>query len=258
MKKTKVLVLQLLLFTIISQNLSAQEKWTYQDRKQYAKSRLDSTKWDLELLKDDVEDKQYDMKEINWPTKPAISSYPSPVPEYEWGFCALYNLKVEIEGKVLKGYSISNATDKYRVQAEFDDYFITKFNILMLTDLPDVKESFNGVVSRNYPHYMSTGKQKTTQGEIDWVQMDMADGQNFAIINQRYFDLEFGQTIIVVPQKDGSLRFLQLEASIKSFAKRPSNEEIEMTLEQFYEELQTIEALTNLLNSEQTILQTKK
>lgn len=43
-------------------------------------------------------------------------------------------------------------------------------------------------------------KAKTTQDEIDWVQMDMANGQNFAIINQRYFDLVFGQTIIVVPK----------------------------------------------------------
>lgn len=258
MIKIKLLALQLVIFTVISQNLWAQEKWTYEDRKQYAKSRLDSSKWDLELLKNDVEDKQYDKKEINWPTKPAISSYPSPVPEYDWGFCALYNLKVEIGGKVLKGKSISNAADKYRVLAESNDYFITKFTILILTDLLEDRASMNTVISRNYPHYMSTGKQKTTQGEIDWVQMDMADGQNFAIINQRYFDLAFGQTIIIVPQKDGSLRFLQLEASIQSFAKRPSNEEIEMTLEKFYEELRHIEELADLLNNEQTILQTEK
>jgi len=259
----KLLALNFLLIPLIigcgrqrTPSLLAQEKWTYEDRAQYAKDRLDATKWDLGLLKDDIEDEKYFKKEINLPTKSAISSYPSPVPVYDWGYSALYRLNLEIEGKLLKGNSVSNAADKYRVLEASNDYFITKFNILILTDLLDDEQSSNTIISRNYPHYMSTGKQKTTQGEIDWVQMDMADGSNFAIINQRYFDLEFGRTIIVIPQKDCSLRFLQLETSIESFAKSPTNEEIEMTLEKFYEQLRSIDQLSKLLQSAQAMEQT--
>ena len=43
--------------------------------------------------------------------------------------------------------------------------------------------------------------------------MQMADGQNFAIVAQRYFDLTQGRTLLAAQQKDGSLRFLQLDLS---------------------------------------------
>ncbi len=49
-------------------------------------------------------------------------------------------------------------------------------------------------------------------GDVDWVQIALANDNNWAIINKRIFDLKFGTSILVAPQKDGSLRFLQLPA----------------------------------------------
>lgn len=48
------------------------------------------------------------------------------------------------------------------------------------------------------------------------MQMCLADGDNFAVVNQRYFDLEFGRTILVVPLKDGSLRISQLDIGMEA------------------------------------------
>lgn len=235
-------------------NAKTNSIWSYSDRLSYYENYQDSSSWDLELLKEELED----YKDSTWPTKPAISDYPSPVPKYDWGYCALYNLKLEIAGKFLKGACVTNAKDKYRMISDSTDKFIVKFNILCLTDFMDSKESAKSAISRNYPHYMSTGKQKTKQGDIDWVQMDMADGRNFAIINQRYFDLEFGRTIVVIPQKDGSLRFLQLDASIEYFPKILTDEIIEMKLGKYYEKLRKNEKLVRLLKSENTIEQTNE
>jgi len=252
--KTKHILLGIALLIFL--NTSAQKKvakWTYEDKKKYAERNLDSTTLNMEMLKDDLENMS------SWPTKPAISNYPSPVAKYDWGYCMLGNLKLEMEGKILYGKCIGNAKDKYRILKDTSNYYKVKFNILYLTDVKDVKKGSGAtVVSRNYPHYFSSGKQKTTQGEIDWVQMDLADSTNFAIINQRYFDLQFGRTIVVVPQKDGSLRFLQLDISIDSFGRNPFNETGKRKNQVFYKELRENKALSDLLNNKSTIHQTSK
>jgi len=132
--------------------------WTYADRRAYAMSRTDSTRWDREMFTEDLA--MY--KSHDWPTKPAISNYPSPVSKYEWGYCLLSNFEMEIEGKLMQGACIGNAKDKYRKLEKLDDYYKVKFNILWLTDELQDEMRAKTVISRNYPHYMSTGKQKTS------------------------------------------------------------------------------------------------
>lgn len=220
--------------------------WTYNDRLKYSKNKQNSTLWDLDLLEEDI--KAYQQRK--WPTKTALSNFPSPVPKYKWGYCLLYKLKLKIGDKELKGFCIANAKDKYRVLNNKSDFYKVKFNILYLTDLPDDKNTAASVISRNYPHYMSTGSQKTSVGQIDWVQMDMADASNYAIINQRYFDLEFGKTIIIVPKKDGSLRFLQIDESIESFHQDAFSEEEKEKLKIFYENLKKNIQLFSILKEE--------
>jgi len=237
-------------------NTSAQntaKEWTYEDKKNYATRNADSTTLNMKMLKNDLSTKN------TWPTKPAISNYPSPVKKYDWGYCMLGNLTLEMEGKTLYGKSIANAKDAFRVLKDTSDFYKVAFNILYLTDIDDVdKGSAAHVASRNYPHYFSSGTQKTTQGEIDWVQMDLADSSNFAIINQRYFDLQFGQTIVVVPQKDGSLRFLQLDIAMDSFSRSPFDETGKKKNEAFYAKLRAHKALADLLNHKNTIEQPSK
>lgn len=133
------------------------------------------------------------------------------------------------------------------------DFRIVKFNILWVTDRDDSKMRRTNIVLRNYPHYLVTGTQKTSQGAIDWVQMDLADGSNFAIINQRYFDLEFGKTMVVVPFKDGSLRFLQLQPSIGPLAEDRFIDATKEKVEKFYEALKREERLIKLVQNTQVI-----
>jgi hypothetical protein len=94
-----------------------------------------------------------------------------------------------------------------------DAYYHSFFTLLLITDWPQSANRTGHIVSRNYPHYLCTGKFKTSTGDLDWVQMQMADGQNFAIVAQRYFDLTQGRTLLAAQQKDGSLRFLQVDLS---------------------------------------------
>ena len=189
-------------------------EWTDQNQRDHIQKGQDAQNWDLEMLKEDIE-----FSGDTWPTQPAITEYPSPVATYDWGYVSLRNIQLPLEGKHIVGSSIAYAKDAYRQSKLLDSthYYIPYFNILILTDRPEPIMRKTAIISRNYPHYLSTGTQKTNQGKVDWVQMSLASGANFAIISQRYFDLRFGATILVAPLKDGSLRFLQLDLNPDSY-----------------------------------------
>jgi len=121
---------------------------------------------------------------------------------------------------------------------------ISYLNLFILTDDPAPEQNSKSMSSRNYPHVLSTGKQKTSVGEVDWVQTGLADGSNYLIINQRIFDLNFGRTILVAPQKDGSLRFMQIEAPA-SYASSGSKGFYSSIINKLENDEQVVEFFTN-------------
>lgn len=253
-----LIVLPSIFFTLLAQEesttASTESEWTFEKRAEYAKRNDDPSKWDMQMLQQDLEANNKN----TWPTKAAISNYPSPVADYDWGYCSLGNLKVSIAGKRLKGKTIGYAAGKYREIEDKGCYYNRYFNILYLTDEVEMEAGASHIVSRNYPHYLSTGKQKTSMGEIDWVQMHRADGDNFAIVNQRYFDLHFGRTLIVIPHKDGSLRILQLDHCPASISIDQSAEEKMKQLEEFYQALRNDKKVVEALSDPDVIAQPAK
>jgi len=208
----KLSFLLLIGIVCLSQNLISQETWSYHDKKQYAADRADSSLWDMARLESDIKF----IEDEDWPTKAAISDYPSPVPAYDWGYGYISPIEIIFGKDTLKGHSIGFVNDEYRIDSKMDtsEYYLNYFNIFIWSDKSNYESGMQTIVSRNYPHYFSSGKQKTSLGEVDWMHMNLADGHNFAIVNQRYFDLEFGRTILVVPLDDGSLRILQLDVEM--------------------------------------------
>ena len=256
-------------FTVLFANCHKKEKkeqkinqksdslWTFSDREAYSLRNIDSTNWDMEMLIADIEGNT----RYSWPTKPAISDFPSPVAKYGTKIgqsgvgTFLGGLELEMEGKLLRGVIVGYRRDKYREVINPDDLYEIRFNLLWVVEDLGYGNGAKTVVSRNYPHYLSTGKQKTRLGNIDWVQMTMADGSNFAIINQRYFDLEFGKTIIITPLKDGSLRFHQSNESISSLGDDFDEEIFDEKAKLFYEKLKTDKVLAQLLKNKNIIEQ---
>lgn len=89
------------------------------------------------------------------------------------------------------------------------------FHVLVLSDRkvsPDGSDAFSQVVSRNHPHVAGQGQYKTAKAVIDYVAFQTADRNAYALVNMRLFDLRAGRVILVAPQKDGTLRSMQLEA----------------------------------------------
>lgn len=93
------------------------------------------------------------------------------------------------------------------------------FQIIMLTDYID-SQNFthlgSEIISRNHPDYIGQGFYKTKNNKIDYAAFITHDQNSYAIINTRIFDLKYGKTILIAPQKDKSLRSMQIVSPILS------------------------------------------
>ena len=98
-----------------------------------------------------------------------------------------------------------NELNKNRLNNKKDEIF---FQIIVLTDTINNNQSL--ILSRNHPDYLGQGFFKTKNNRIDYLAFKTADNTAYAIINTKLFDLNFGKTVLVTPQKDKTLRFLQL------------------------------------------------
>ncbi|CAH0999109.1 hypothetical protein LEM8419_00405 [Neolewinella maritima] len=208
------LLLALFLCTCVPAQTVSDSLWTPQDAARYARNRADSSLWDRELLSLEPSAYRYDSTEV----QPALSFWPIPVPAYDYGYGSVRTTVLRVAGRSIFGSTMAYAHGPYRPHPMEDSlaYYQTSCTIYILTDRPDDDSGTFHLVSRNYPHYLTTGKRLTSVGEVDFVQMSLADGANFAIVNQRYFDLAYGRTILAVPLQNGSMRLLQLEDSPES------------------------------------------
>ena len=91
------------------------------------------------------------------------------------------------------------------------------FTIITVIDTVDEKGFALGAInflSRNHPDYGGQGSFLTKNDKVDFVAFTTPDKGSFAIVNMRLFHLEYGNIILVAPQKDGSFRSLQIQGSV--------------------------------------------
>ncbi len=98
--------------TVATKAAGAKELWTLEDRRAYAHRNEDPSKWDLKLLKLDLDA----VRENANGFKPALSDYPSPVAAYDWGYGMVYNLKTQIGQRTLKGVTIGYFQERCRLR----------------------------------------------------------------------------------------------------------------------------------------------
>ncbi len=109
-------------------------------------------------------------------------------------------------------FLFDNDTDKY----------VTYFTIMVLADSVSGEDPVLAT-SRNAPYYLSQGSlNSTSRHSVDWVAFQSPDGNAYAIINARLFDLRAGRLILAFPQKDGSIRFYQTDATLMNSEERAS------------------------------------
>lgn len=212
-----------ILFAFFVTFCKAQEvisEWTEKSEKLHLQNRQDTATWGAELLRRDIEsNKERIAKPIRYGA--------FPVPKYELlgkdSFKGIGNggnfTGIDVNGKkVIYSYFLVNKntlTQKF-IGDKPNEVF---FTIVTLTDFIDtVNYTHAGVqiISRNNPDYIGQGFFKTKTDEIDYIAFLTANRDEYAIVNMRLFNLKNGRIILIAPQKDGSLRSMQLETPILS------------------------------------------
>lgn len=132
-----------------------------------------------------------------------------------------------------------NSLNNYRVK-ENNRIF---FTIVVLTDFIDDK-NFNSmksqIVSRNFPDVIGQGYIKTKENKIDFSAFVTLENDEFAIINMKLYNLKYGNIILIAPQKEGSLRSIQILAD-----ENLTTENIKMNIEKLLKNQQIKSFFTN-------------
>ena len=100
------------------------------------------------------------------------------------------------------------------------------------------------ISSRNNPNYVSQGSYIAKSFKIDYIAFITPDVNSYALINMRLFDLNYGGTVVIVPQKDKTIHSMQLK----------SNEHItKNNLENYFKKIIKNPELEDFLNSPSNI-----
>jgi hypothetical protein len=204
---------------VIAQNSTI--VWDEKRETQYLQNRQDSTKWDLNLLKKDLERNKETV--ISKPF--AFGAFP--IPKYELlgkdSFKGVGNggefSGLDLNGKkILYSYFLvnKNAINQKFIGDKPNEVF---FTIVVLTDFVDATNFTHAgvhIISRNNPDFIGQGFFKTKNDEIDYTAFLTAERDEYAIVNMRLFNLKHGRTVLIAPQKDGSLRSIQIANPILS------------------------------------------
>ena len=181
-------------------------KWNIEKLSIRANQHLDSTKWDLELLNQDIE--TYNKYSEIFQSYP-LNKSPFPVAEYDYAVSSI-PFVIELDSVVFKGVRIGEYENSE------SEKIIDKLTLLILTNDKDAEEN-TLVDSRNYPYLVAQGIFKVTNNEFDWVFSASPDGFSTLILNMKLFDLRFGETIIIYPQTDKSFFYEQIKDSPNNY-----------------------------------------
>lgn len=189
-----------------SDDYTAENKWDRNELNFRAQEHLDPSKWDSALLNQDIATYQKYSEVFNgFP----LNKSPFPVAQYDYAVFSI-PFTLEVEEHVFKGVRIGAYT------TPDSDTLVDKLTLLVLTNDRDAEET-TLVDSRNYPYLTAQGVFAVSNNEMDWVFSASPDGFSTLLVNMKLFDLRFGETIIIYPQKDQSFRYDQLKDSPNNY-----------------------------------------
>ncbi|MBK8555203.1 MAG: hypothetical protein IPL65_05265 [Lewinellaceae bacterium] len=182
--------------------------WNVSALKDRAMANLDSSQWNQTLFKQDIETHfKYSAEFEAFP----LNNYPFPVADYDY---AVYSnpFTIKTDSLIFKGIQVG------AYENPESDRIITKLALLVLTNDDKVTpESF--VDSRNFPYLTAEGNFRLSKQNFEWVFQATPDGFSSLFFSMKLFDLRFGQTIIIYPQKDNSFLYKQIEESPNNYSK---------------------------------------
>lgn len=214
--KRQLISLMIIVFTVYSCMSSRQVKpdlpidqdWTIDQLKNRAEANLDSSQWNRNLLKQDIQTHaSYSEVFEVYP----LNNYPFPVADYDY---AVYSnpFTLKADSVIFKGVQVGEYKNPD------SDSIVTKLTLIVLTN-DDKVEPEIFVSSRNFPYLTAEGNFLLAKQNFKWAFQAAPDGFSSLFFSMKLFDLRFGQTIIIYPQKDNSFVYIQLNESPDNYSK---------------------------------------
>ncbi len=187
----------ILAFLSLFLSLNSNAQTVLDSLKAKATNNQNPNKWNKELFEND---KKWFKDSKGKP----LSSLAFPVEKYDYYvFNNPFNFKIGDQNfsGITFGENIGGKENKFILKSEVTLIFYTR----------DKQIQINGdVSSRNYPYLYVQGQAKVGN-QFDFVGIKSPENAGYLIVNQKSFDLRFGETIIVFPNKDNSFYYLQLQ-----------------------------------------------
>jgi len=199
---------------IVSQEQEKDSIWHKNLRLKQLKNINDSTLWDTDRMQGDNLPSEYG--------KPGFMEFGAyPVPIYDslriGSFRGVgtkgqlyYPIKIREKKIVYSSFYVNDNTFSVS-KSKRDKVFFTIVTVTDTIDLKNFKTAKSQIISRNHPDYLGQGFIKLENNKIDFMAFTTPEGDNYGIINSRLFHLNYGNVIIIAPQKDGTLRSMQLK-----------------------------------------------
>lgn len=196
----------LIILIISNFSLSQNKEWNLNQLQKRNITHLDSINWNVKLFNQDKTTyKQY--KEYFKGLPLTISAFP--VADYEYAV-ASESFKLTLDSISYKGINIGYFKDENSEEVTYE------LTLVFLSNQAESNEN-SFVQSRNYPYLTAEGTFTEFNTKYDWVFTKSPDGFSFIMLNMKLFDLRFGKTILVIPQKDGSFYYNQINLERNTF-----------------------------------------
>lgn len=224
MKFTILILLAIGLFGCTGKDLKKNNSndpfWTIEKAKVHLQDRENPAKWDMNMFENDLQNMN---SGLILPFETGVF----PVPDYDlvgknsfkgvgnFGFPGGDGMEKKIGDKTILYNSffvgLSDVNKEFTSNKKNEVFF----QIIVLTDFVDTvnySHLSSEIISRNHPDYIGQGFYKTKNNEIDYAAFITAERDAYAIVNMRLFDLNYGRTILIAPQKDKSFRSMQIDS----------------------------------------------
>jgi len=203
-----ILIVTLVSCKISKSNLvnSNPPKWNQESLNQKAVDNLDISKRDEKLLLQDIE--TYSKYTEIFKSYP-LNKSPFPVSEYDYAVSSIPFI-IENNGAIYKGIRIGEYENPE------SEKIIDKVTLIIQTNDKNSEEN-SLVESRNFPYLTAQGTFKANSNEYDWIFSASPDGFSTLLVNMKLFDLRFGETIIIYPQKNQSFFYDQIKDSPNNY-----------------------------------------
>ena len=220
MKQTTFLFVLLLLHSMYSFSQDLGTKTLEEIRIKQIENIKNPELWDMERMKGDIQP----IKE-----REPIRFGAFPVPHYNslFGFDyrgggvvdnrmarSLPDYRITVEDKEIVFTSFQMGNSELYKEEQRNTAFFTVITVIDTVDTDNFALGSSRFISRNHPDYTGQGSFITKDNKLDFVAFATPDKGSFAIVNMRLFHLEYGNIILVTPQKDGSFRSLQIKGSV--------------------------------------------